>query len=52
MSTNSKKSIKEKVLLSFGIVMISGCAGVSFLALGNLYSRVITNPVFYPSSWR
>ena len=52
MSSHSKKSIKEIVLLSLGIVMISGCAGVSFLALGNLYSRVITNPIFYPSSWR
>lgn len=48
MPTNSKKSIKEIIFLSLGIVIIGGSAVSGFVVLANVYSRLITNPIFYP----
>ncbi len=52
MSTNSKKSIKEMVLLSLGAVIVGSSIVFGFAILGKECSRLITNPIFYPSAWR
>lgn len=52
MSTHPEKSIKEIILLAFGAAMIGSSIIFGFVMLGKEYSRLITNPTFYSSSWQ
>jgi hypothetical protein len=51
MSTNSRQSAKEIILLSLGTLIICGSFVYGFSALWKECSRLLSNPVIYPSSW-
>lgn len=52
MPIHSKKSLKERVLLLIGIMIVSGSVTVGLFMLGKEGSRIMTNSFFYPSAWR
>ena len=52
MPPHSRKSLKERVLLLLGIMIVSGSVAVSLFMLGKECSRIMTNSIFYPSAWR
>jgi hypothetical protein len=52
MSANSRRSTKEIILLSLSTLIICGSFAYGFSVLWKECSRLLTNPVIYPSSWR
>ncbi len=52
MSTNYKKPIEEILLLSFSTVVVGSAVVFSCFVAWKECSRLIKNPVIYPSSWQ
>jgi hypothetical protein len=52
MYTNSNQSANETILLSLSIFIVCGSIIFGFSILWKECSRLLTNPVIYPSSWR
>lgn len=52
MSTNYQKPIDEILLLSLGTIIIGSVVVFSFFIVWKECSRLINNPVIYPSSWQ
>jgi len=51
MSSPSKRSIYKTIFLVVGTGAVSGLIIFSFLMVGKASSRLITSPIFHPSSW-